>query len=390
MQFITILSFFRMKINITTFLKHSMKYISIVFSICLLALPVFSQSVSISVVDEYKNFGLSDYPMKSGKIIVAQNQITLSENQFYNPVAWSLAPGGHKAAILESRGGLTLRQIDHTGRVLSENQLEFFDPSDETLSIYQLDDGRAVIRDNVANFTFLDPRGETTFSESNSSQSQDGERESQFVSDKNGRTIVLFNPVIRYGDQTGSRAKLVYGEQDTDIFFRDMEREIQRISITENGSFISLIVSNNTGSRVLTYDRFGNPLNEFDFDGDVLGAILSENGEYLTVYTSGRVQVFNHFSGEGLGSSSSRTSIIHAEYQPEDETVIMLGGSESNGQITNPSLTAVHLSKRQIVREDIGFSISALSSEDIRIQQTDHSEYRISGLNRPLQIRTNF
>ena len=379
-----------MKNNITTFSKHSMKYILLVFSICITALPLKSQSVSISVVDGYSNFGENDYPIKDGKISLKRDQIQIADHQFTNPVGWSISPMGYKTSFLENRGVLILHTINYDGQEMRDEELDFFDPSDETIQLYQFDDGRTILRDNVANFTFLDPMGNTVFSESNSSQSQDGERESQLAADVNGNTIVLYNPVIRYGDQTGSRANLVYGDQDSEIFFRDDEREIKQVKVSENGSFITILTQNGSGSRVLIFDRFGNDLNSMDFDEELEGVALDSTGEFLTVFTSGRVQVYNQIDGERLGSASSRASVIHAEFQPKDDTVIIFGGSVSERQITNPSLTAVHLTHRQIAREDVGFTVSSLSVDDIRISRTGNNRYRIDGLNQPLQVQASW
>lgn len=379
-----------MKNNITTITKHSMKYILIVLSICFTALPVYSQSVHVSVIDGFGDFGLSDYPIKNGSITVNQNQIEMGDHQFVNPVGWSLSPNGFKASFLENRGELILQTIDYNGQKLTENILDFFDTDDETISVYQFDDGTAVMRDNVANFSFLDPMGNTVFSESNSTQSPDGERESQLASDRSGKTIVLYNPVVRYGNQTGSRAKLVYGDQDNEVFYRDDEREIKQVTVSSNGAFITILAQNESGSRGFVYDRFGNELSRMDFEDSLEGVTLSNSGEFLTAYTTGRVQVYNQITGERLGSASSRATVLHAEYQPEDETVIILGGSLSGRQITNPSLTAVHLAQRQIAREEIGIGISSLSTEDIQISRTGSGVYRIDGLNRPLQVRTEW
>lgn len=376
-----------MKINITTISKHSMKYILIIFSLCFTALPLYSQSINISVIDGYNDFGLSDYPIKNGNITVNQNQIQMGDRQFVNPVGWSISPNGYKVSFLENRGGLNLQTINYNGQVLAENELDFFDTDDETISVYQFDDGTTVVRDNVANFTFLDPMGNTVFSESNSTQSPDGERESQLVSDRFGKTLVLYNPVVRYGNQTGSRAKIVYGEQENEIFFRDDEREIKQVTVSRNGAYITILAQNDSGSRGFVYDRFGNELSQMDFEDSIEGLTISDSGEFLTSYSSGRVQVYNQLSGERLGSASSRSSVVHAEYQNEDDTIIILGGSVSGNQITNPSLTAVHLEQRQIASEDVGIGISSLSTEDIRISRTGNGIYKIDGLNRPLQVQ---
>ena len=376
-----------MKNNIRTIYHHLMKYITLILAVFFISTPVFSQSISISVQEGYEDFGINEFPLKGNSFLFDGEQFSLGEYQFFNPISWDVSPKGYKASILKSTGSLKLRSLNSDGKSLIKKELEFFDPADETIRTYQVNDGRTIIRDNVANFSFFDPKGGMIFSESNSAQAEGGERESQLQMDKYGKTVVLYNPVIRYTDQNGSRAKLVYGDQDSDLFFQDMEREIERVSVTENGLFISILAKNDSGSRVLIYDRFGNALNRIDFDEDLIGAVLSPNGEYLTTFTTGRVQVYHHVSGERLGSSSSRASIIHANYLPEDETVIIFGGSLEGKTVTNPSLSAVHLQRREISRQDINMSLSVLFANRLSINRIDSNLYAIEGVNRPLEVQ---
>src|SRR5690625_6425982 len=79
------------------------------------------------------------------------------------------------------------------------------------------------------------------FSISNSSGSQSGERPSELAADPSGITIALYNPAISYGETTGSRAVLVYGENDTDQFFSSENQEItDRKSTRRNSSHVAI------------------------------------------------------------------------------------------------------------------------------------------------------
>ncbi|MEX0648201.1 MAG: hypothetical protein WEA56_04045 [Balneolaceae bacterium] len=371
-----------------------MKYFISVFLFILVPAMAYPQSVSVSAVSAHSGNNLSSFPLLGGTVTSSNDNIRVqgsSETEdFGNVASWTLSPENIKVGLLSRGQELSLSQLDHNGYLLVEKNLEFFDPSDETLAIYMFDDGRAIVRDNVANFSFFDAAGEPQYSVSNSSQSSDGERESQLAADPAGRTIVLYNPVIAYGNQTGSQARLLFGNEDNEVFFRDRNRQVTDVKVSKNGALITLLVTSAGGDEVLVFDRFGSSINSIDLDAGQKGAVLSDNGAYLTVYSGSRAQVYNTLTGERLGSTSSRASIIYASYQPEDETIIILGGSENNLRISDPMITAVHLTQRQIAREDIGLSLSISDMADVTLERQGVNQFRIKGLNQHLDIRTSF
>lgn len=371
-----------------------MKYL---FSIILfITVPVitYSQSVTVSPVSAHAGISPSSYLLQGGSVSSSNNSLrvqgTSQTSDFGNLADWALSPGNIKIGLLSRGQELSLNQLDNSGTILIEKELEFFEPSDETLALYVFDDGRSVVRDNVANFSFFDAAGDVRFSISNSSQSSGGERESELAADPIGSTIVLYNPVISYGSQTGSQARLVFGNEDSEVFFRDQGREIKKAVVSKKGSLIALLTSSGSNERVSLFDRFGTEINTIDIDSGQQGLALSENGDYVTIYSGSRVQVYNTLTGERVGSTSSRSSVILASYLPEDETIIILGGSEANMRISNPTITAVHVSRRQIARENINLSLSVSGMDDLRMERRGASQYRIKGLNKHLDIRTAF
>lgn len=355
-----------------------------------------SQSISVSPVANHSSNGANVFPTKSGTLSLSNDNLRLAgaaETVLFGSVLkWALSPGGMKLAVLSSGPGAELQQIDHSAHELYRTEFEFIDPSDETISIYPFDDGRVVVQDNVANFTFLDAGGEVVHSVSNSSQSLDGEQSSQLAADPSGRTIVLYNPVIAYGRQTGSQARLVYGAEDHELFFRNKSREISHVEVSKNGELMTILSTGAGNDELVVFDRFGNELNTITTDKGQIGASLSGGGEYVTLYSGGRIQVFNTITGERLGSTSTRSPVLEAYYDPQDEVVVALGGSvpENGTQISDPVLTAVHLTKRQIARENISFSLSTVPNMRIGIERNESGRYRISGLNRHLNMTVQF
>lgn len=362
----------------------------IVFLFLFLPPAVLSQSLDITVWPEHASHDLNTYPLGQSNLKVLSNGILITSQEITDLVSWNFSDINNRVAVIKQEDELILSLFDPGGQKLLTQSLEFFDPADETLKIYPINDGRTVLRDNVANFTFLSPKGETLYSVSNSSQSADGERESRLAADDQGGTIVLYNPVISYGSTTGSRAKIVYAENHERLFFNSMEMEIQDLKISSNGAFISLLATGGGESVVLIYDRFGNELYRYETTDTLRGVNLSPKGDYITKFTSGRVQVFKTISGEVAGSSSSRGSVVDAHYFPEDETIIMLGGSISGLSILEPTVTAVHLGRRQIVREDIQVSVASYDPANIRFNRETEGQYLIKGLNKYLQVIAQF
>lgn len=389
MQFTENFSFLRV-INILTFQSLLMKYLFTILLIVLFSTSALSQSLSVAPASGHANLNQSDFSLFDGAISVSSSQITIGNETIYQPSSWSVSPEGKKIGTLEPIVNLNLIQYDYRGNKLSEKELEFFDTSDETIAIYQFDNGKVITRDNVANFTFFAPGGVTLFSVSNSSQSSGGERVSELASDPSGKTVVLYNPVISYGNNRGSRSSIIFGENERKEFFRSDREEIKTLSVSSDGSYILILTSGAGSEKAHIFDRFGNTLNEISLDEGQTGLSISKGGEYLTSYSRGRVQVYNILNGERIGSTSSRNPVLYAQYIPEDETIIALGGSYSNRLISEPMITAVHVSKRQIARQDITVSLSAISLKKVAVNRQASGRYKMKGLNKDLEITARF
>jgi hypothetical protein len=367
-----------------------MKVLLVLISFLFINTHLQSQNITVTPVQEHAGHDGNTFPTKSGSISISNNQYLFGSAQIIQPASWSLSERKNKLAFLEKRELLNLKSFNENGEVLIEKAIEFFDPDDETVQVYQFDDGRVAVRDNVANFTFFDAKGSRVYSVSNSSDSMDGEQSSQLATDKYGKTVVLYNPVIAYGTETGSRASMIEGDQQLNTFFQDNQRIIKRLIVEKEGSYISLIVSDGDEDEVFVFDRFGNEIFSLVADDELRGMDLTGNGEFLTVFTSGRMQVYNTISGESLGSASSRSSILYATYHPEDEVIVAFGGSVQGRSVSEPAITAVHLTRRELANEEISLPLTILNDEDVTITRSGHNQFRISGINRNLDIALQF
>lgn len=367
-----------------------MKYLSLLFLIMICGFSIHAQSITVTPVQQHLDYDQNTFPIDNSSLVVGSNTVQIGDLSIAQPRSWAKSNKGNKLSFLINRGSLHLMNVDASGNTIVDNELDFFNSTDQTLKVYSFNDGRSIIRDNVANFTFFDAAGELMYSYSNSSQSVDGERESQLSSDSNGRTVVLYNPVIAYGNQTGSRANIIFGEENGYEFFRDPLREIRQLNVSSDGAYITILATNSNGSQLLLFDRFGNELYQYQTEDDLQGVSLSSDAKFITKYSSSRVQVYSVQTGESIGSASSRSPILYATYIPQDETVLVLGGSLSGRIISDPTITAVHLGLREIQRNEIDLSLASIDPDSIRIIRTGARNYSLTGLNKTLNLQTNF
>lgn len=371
-----------------------MKYPKIAFIFLfslILSTSLQARQLTIQAVSEHSSNSQNQYPLDGGVLESDRGYYTIGESGIFNPESWSISHQNQKAGFLETRDqSVYLTIFETSGNKIVDRQLDFFDVNDETLKLYLFDDGSSVTRDNVANFTFFDPDGELIYSVSNGSQSSEGEKESELAADAYGKTVVLYNPIINYGESMGSRAKVVYGENDQHVFFRDESSQILQVKVSESGSYITLLTGDGANYGVYIFDRFGNELNQFSFDDEQKGVSISEDAQFVTVYSGGRTQVLDALSGQRVGSTSSRSPVIYSRYFEEDDVILVFGGVQEGNRIDRPAMSAIHIGQRQILREEINESLSIYDFDRLGITRLQSNSYRIDGLNRSLKVQSDF
>lgn len=364
--------------------------IALVFSI-----NSVSQSLSVTFVSGHQTNQASEFPLKQGLLTATQSSYAFGSDDnrvdLQTPMAYSISKERTRLGFIHFTSSLMSSVYDYRGYLVSETEPEFFDAADETIDINVLDSGEFILRDNVANFTFFDAAGNRGYSVSNATQATGGERPSGISYSVEGETVVLYNPVVRYSDsEEGSRVSIAAGEEDEESIpiYSSRTRTIDRLDVSSNGSFIAFsTLDGDENSRVMIFDRFGNHLQEIDLEMTLSGFDLTEDGHYLTVYSGNRVQVYRTADLERLASSTSRSRIIHAAYQPEESTIITLEGQIRNGGVSNPHIAAVNVERRELDREQLSGTISFLNRQDIKISRTNAGYYHISGINKPIEVR---
>lgn len=366
---------------------------TLLFPLLFLYSAAFAQDVTVRSLN---NHPVHTYSFGSGTVAVSGNTAQLSSisrpASVGNLRSWSVSPGKNYFSAITSGQELSARLIDSRGNEINTQTLEFFDPADQSVRVYSLNNGAFITRDNIANFTFFSAGGKELFNISNSTGSADGESVSELSYSSRGTGILLYNPRVVYGNTTGSRARMVFSENNIREIYNSRNRDIKFAKVSDSGSFVILITQRSgTDNRVHLYDRFGNEIGEIESAEDLIGTSLSDNGSHLTIFSSRRAQVFRTSDLEPAGSTSFRVSVAHAAFIPQDNQIIALCGTvDGNGVIQNPELHVIHTTRRQIARTDVNAAVSIMPNGGVSIQRSAANRFVVNGLNRSLEVRTSF
>ena len=282
--------------------------------------------------------------------------------------------------------------LDTDGTEITEGRYSTTDPDDSSLKVYPLQDGSFVVRENIANFILYDSFGRAIKPISNSTQSREGESVSELAMDPNGKTIVVYNPKFIRNGEEGSRLRVIDVNNIPRDAFYSSDRVIRAVRVSDSGEYIA-IATGRPGSddEVLVMDKFGNQIQKVSFNQEVKGLNIYGSGSYLTVYSSGRVAVYNVLNGERVGSSSFRSSLLFANYSSTDKSIIALTGDIDQQKTTGLEVHVVNITARKIARssytED---NLTLPAKEQIRVNRNGPFRYTLTGLSRDLNVRASF
>lgn len=304
-------------------------------------------------------------------------------------------------SISESSSGSSFLKGD-----ISSNVIQIMEPNgavinsgkfnsvsdDPSFKIYPLQNGAYIVRENIANFVLFDSFGSVIRPISNSSNSEDGEKISELSTDPMGKTIVLYNPQVRNGDKRGSRAKVIELENsERDIFYKT-DQEIRAVRVSESGEFIA-IASGKEGSddEITIMDRYGNEIRKIAFDRKVKGLNLYGSGSTLTVFSEGRVAVYNVLSGERIGSSSFRNGTLQfANYSGSDQTIVGLTGDLNGTTLSDIEVRIINVAARKIASQEYSGSVQIDDLDKVTMTKNSRFNYTITGMNKDLNLKASF
>lgn len=304
----------------------------------------------------------------------AQNLQISAVPSSFTPLEASVSTDG----ILVTDGGTTVNTAPYNLPI----------EPDPSIKAYPLQNGRVVVRENIANFLLVDSFGRVRNSISNSTQSEGGEAISEFASDPNGKTMIIYNPKVISGSTIGSRAKRIgFSNIPRDIFY-STDRALSVVEVSANGEFIAFATTKaGTDDQVELVDRFGNLLNTITFNQEIKGVTFSENGLFVAIYSGGRVAAYEVRSGESIRGTSFRSTVQFAAYSPEDNVIIALTG-DGNESVTDIELHAINLELGKIVRQE--FSKTLSKAQKPALVRNSIGRYKILGYTSDLSLRVSF
>lgn len=298
------------------------------------------------------------------------------------------------AALTGSGDGGKVELYGEDGTLLNTISGVILPDDDPSLAILPLANGQFLVRKNIVNFSLYDSYGNIKDAVSNSSQSEKGETISQMTASEDASTIVLYNPRINYEGSQGSRASILDENGYLNSFFSSLRRTIVNVTVAAEGHFI-LVTTREAGTddEVTLYDRFGNKLREFSIDEELKGVTFGLGNFHIAAYSSGRVLVYNIFTGDRLGAASIRGNgqVLYAGYSHADRQVLALTGARnSNGMVSGGQVHAVHLEKRKIGKATLNGNFKLSEDVPLKLERRQSDLFRISGTSRPVSIETRF
>jgi hypothetical protein len=352
------------------------------------------QSLNVSIADQTADNNRSTFTLGNSKVTFGSQSVRFldsdteqnydaigvsSDNTIISTLTWN---GQEGEISLYSPEGKKL------------NAFSTISLADETsFGLYSFDNGNTLLRDKIANFTFYNSFGEIVTSMSSSSQSTEGEAISEVARSTTGNTIVIYNPKIKRNGKLGSKAQVRTGVKEFENIFFSSDRYLKNVTISKDGSLIAAITDKQgTDDRVLIMDKYGNELNTISAEEDLKDVRFTDDLEQVTIYSGGRVMVYNTLSGESLGASSSRSPIITADYFPADNLILALTGnySERSGILNNIEFRAINLQQRSIASQQFPGVLGLNDAIELRLVRNARNSYMLKGANKNVSVSANF
>jgi hypothetical protein len=357
---------------------------------------LIGQSLNLSVTKKTSDNNSSTFLLDRGEVVIGSESLQfLNTNSTVSRYeAFGISPDGGSIGVLKrSAGEGRVILLDSAGDTLSSYSAKSLASDDPSLAIFPFNNGSIILRDNITNFTFYNTFGEIATNMSSSSQSKEGEAISEVAMSPQGETVVVYNPKIKRNGSLGSKAQVMLGDKEFHDIHFSTDRYLKEVNVSEDGNFIVAVTAQEgTQDRVLIMDKFGNELNNISSDEDLVGTSLSDNAEYITLFSTGRVMVYSTLDGDRLGATSLRSTVFLADYFPEDNVILVLMGSysENTGVLNNVEFRAINIGERKIASKefsgDLGFNNVIIT----QLVRTSADEYQLIGSSKHVTIKANF
>lgn len=329
-----------------------------------------------------------DYPVTMNPSSIRFDRTGLDLHEF---AGYNVSEDDGLFAVLSTKGGeQSVLTEEDPGKQLIDHKLSF-DITDPSLKIYALNNGRFIVRSNISHFDVYGVTGHLLATVNNSSGSLKGETISRLATDKNNRTILVYNPRIDRSGYVECRIqRLDIASGQLNEIYDHKNEKIDHLRLSDDGMFVSVV----SGSHVHIIDAFGNTIQSLDFNKPVDGSTISHDNRYVTCWYGNRILVYNLLSGKKLGSTTLRgPSLLYAGYVPEDHLILGVAGEldSKSRALRNIQIEGIDLKRRKIAKGGLSGTLfwhKKLFSLNVDRESDGH--YRLTGLSEPLAIKTEF
>lgn len=352
---------------------------------------VHSQSVKLSVSTQSFN----TIKTQHSTFTVIGKQLSFSNGKSVDFDLWATNP--HKTHIITYKNGSDQAEItlfDESGTKLNAFKVNAFDLSDESLAIFLSNQLVIGLRHTIGSFEFYNWDGRFINTLSNTAGSTEGEKVSTFGIQNHSFSILASNPMIQMQGNKNTAAALLnpFINQKQNLAY---ESNTENISVTSHSNSNQIVLVHGTSSKnsvVRITNHLGEVLYSFEVDVEApIGASLDFSGDYVTVFSSGRMAVFEISTKERVGSSSVRgTPLFYAFYDAQEQTLVGLTGLPSTDGYTNLGVQAVHLGKRKIAKDESTNSIQVLAGHPIYPKKNKAGNYELIGFNGIFNLKASF
>ena len=294
--------------------------------------------------------------------------------------------------ITHSNESLKLFIDEVPGQRLLTIHSESYENGDPSLKIYTLNDGRTIVRSNIAQFDLYDQTGQLKYSVSNASGSTKGEEISRLAISRDGSLILAYNPKILFQHSTQSRIQRInFSTGKISSFYYSENQTISNLRISDDGQFVLVTFKHGGRSEVVLFDRFANVIRKFSFHYVPDAVVLTKDDKYVTVTYKNRINVYDVLNGHQVGGTYLRSYLFYVTYFPKDRLILGLAGKydPSSGRIHDLKVIGVDLKARKLGSGEYNESMKWYKDKiNLDISRIRAHHYEIKGFSSSLVLST--
>lgn len=327
------------------------------------------------------------------KLVIRKNLISIlnTNTTLSNPKSWNISPDRSVLAAITATG---VEEYEYPGKVLASVSQQAQGGNDPSLAVYPLNDGKFIMRSNIAHFDFNNSAGKTLATASNAVGTKEGEAISDVLMSPTGMSAYLINSKIKKGNSVESRIQrwdLVSGNTSA-IYYGN--GPIADVKLSKDGALLA-IESESDGHSVITIiDGFGNEIREHSFKEKLSGYSLSGQGtdRYLTVWKGNLIRTFDVMSGKRIVYTSFQgPQVEQAIYESHDHNLVGVALTNEGKTIHKFEVFVVNMLKRQIATQNYDGSLLWDPEHlPLRITREGMGQYVVTGISTPLKIAASF